>query len=70
MIFTLPGGVPRLACDECGCHWFDRMSDCCYECGAEVSAEAKEEYLRALAAFQAGKTAVPAPTAGNRSSKN
>ena len=26
MIFTNPAGAPELACDACGCRWFDRMS--------------------------------------------
>jgi len=59
VIFYMPGGAPRLACDECGCHWFDRIRNCCYECGAEVSAQAMEGYLRALAAFHAGRPAAP-----------
>jgi hypothetical protein len=41
VIFTNPAGAPELACDECGCRWFDRMTDRCYECGAEVSEEAQ-----------------------------
>ncbi len=53
MIFTNPAGAPELACDECGCRWFDRMHGACYECGAEVSAEARAEYARALKAFAA-----------------
>ena len=51
MIFTNPAGAPELACDECGCRWFDRMTNCCYECGAEVSAESRAEFQRALEAF-------------------
>ena len=57
MIFSNPAGAPELACDECGCRWFDRMTNCCYECGAEVSAEALEDFRRALAAFEAQRTA-------------
>ena len=52
MIFTNPAGAPELACDECGCRWFDRMTDRCYECGALVSEAAREAYRQALAAFQ------------------
>jgi hypothetical protein len=26
MIFHNPSGAPELACDACGCRWFDRMS--------------------------------------------
>ena len=54
MIFTNPAGAPELACDECGCRWFDRMSNRCYECGAEVSEEAQKAFRNALAAFAAG----------------
>jgi ribosomal protein L37E len=53
VIFTNPAGAPELACDECGCRWFDRMTDSCYECGAPVSPEALEEFKRALAEFSA-----------------
>ena len=53
MIFTNPAGAPELACDECGCRWFDRMANRCYECGAEVAAESLGEFRRALEAFQA-----------------
>lgn len=53
MIFTNPAGAPELACDECGCRWFDRMANRCYECGAVVTAEALDEFRRALEAFQA-----------------
>lgn len=57
MIFTNPSGAPELACDECGCRWFDRMTNACYECGAAVPAEALAEYTRALEAFQAKRDA-------------
>jgi hypothetical protein len=60
MIFRNPAGAPELACDECGCRWFDRMTDACYECGVAVTAEARTEYLRELDAF----TALRAQTAG------
>ncbi|HYL87796.1 MAG TPA: hypothetical protein VEU32_03410 [Burkholderiales bacterium] len=53
MIFTNPSGAPELACDECGCRWFDRMANCCYECGAEVKEAALAEFKRALEAYQA-----------------
>ncbi|MBL8320414.1 MAG: hypothetical protein JNJ42_18555 [Burkholderiaceae bacterium] len=53
MIFTNPAGAPELACDACGCRWFDRMRGTCYECGAEVSAESQAEFRRALQAFAA-----------------
>ncbi|HCX32126.1 MAG TPA: cysteine protease [Rhodocyclaceae bacterium] len=51
MIFQNPGGAPELACEQCGCRWFDRMTNTCYECGAEVPAEAVAEFLEALARF-------------------
>ena len=57
MIFTNPSGAPELACDECGCRWFDRMTNTCYECSVAVSPEALAEYTRALDAFQAQRTA-------------
>jgi len=54
MIFTNPAGAPELACDECGCRWFDRMANCCYECGAEVPERARAEFEQALEKFRAG----------------
>jgi hypothetical protein len=57
MIFLNPAGAPELACDECGCRWFDRMTNRCYECGAEVSAEALAEFRRALETFAARRRA-------------
>lgn len=51
MIFFNPTGAPELACDACGCRWFDRMSGTCYECGTPVSAESQAEYRRTLEAF-------------------
>jgi hypothetical protein len=51
VIFSNPAGAPELACDECGCRWFDRMTDRCYECGADVPPEALAEFQRALEAF-------------------
>lgn len=65
MIFRNPAGAPELACDECGCRWFDRMSGACYECGAPVSAEARTEFARALAAF-AAERAQATGVAGSR----
>ena len=44
MIFRNPAGAPELACDECGCRWFDRMSGTCYECGVTVTAEMRAEF--------------------------
>jgi hypothetical protein len=53
MIFRNPAGAPELACDECGCRWFDRMTGACYECGTPVKREAEAEFLRELEAFAA-----------------
>ena len=52
MIFRNPSGAPELACEACGCRWFDRMKDRCYECGEPVSAEAKAAFTRALTEWQ------------------
>jgi hypothetical protein len=52
VIFANPSGAPELACDECGCRWFDRMANRCYECGAPVSEEAQAAFRAALAAFE------------------
>jgi len=62
MIFTNPSGAPELACDECGCRWFDRMTNTCYECGAAVTPDNLAEIAAALAAF----AAVPAATTTTR----
>ncbi len=51
MIFFNPAGAPELACDACGCRWFDRMNGTCYECGTPVGEESRVEYARALAEF-------------------
>jgi predicted amidophosphoribosyltransferase len=48
MIFFNPAGAPELACDECGCRWFDRMNNRCYECGAEVSHDARDSFRKVL----------------------
>jgi ribosomal protein L37E len=48
MIFENPAGAPELACDACGCRWFDRMSGACYECGAPVSERQVEQFRDAL----------------------
>jgi len=56
MVFTNPSGAPELACDECGCRWFDRMTNRCYECGADVSSESLAEFQRALEAFQSRRS--------------
>jgi hypothetical protein len=51
MIFLNPAGAPELACDACGCRWFDRMSGACYECGTPVTEEAQSEYRNCLELF-------------------
>jgi hypothetical protein len=51
VIFDNPAGAPELACDECGCRWFDRQTNCCYECGAAVSEAALAEFRAALERF-------------------
>ena len=51
MIFFNPAGAPELACDACGCRWFDRMNGTCYECATPVSNESRTEYRLALEAF-------------------
>jgi hypothetical protein len=57
MIFTNPAGAPELACDECGCRWFVRMTGACYECGTVVPAAARAEFEVALTAFAASRAA-------------
>ncbi len=57
MIFFNPSGAPELACNECGCRWFDRMTNRCYECGAEVPQRDIEEFDRALRTFAESRTA-------------
>ena len=57
MIFTNPAGAPELACDECGCRWFDRMTMSCYECGASVGQEAQDEFRQAVEAHRAARSA-------------
>jgi hypothetical protein len=58
MIFSNPSGAPELACDQCGCRWFDRMTNTCYECGAAVTPENLAEIEAALTAFAARKAAL------------
>ncbi|MCC7167654.1 MAG: hypothetical protein IT565_08785 [Rhodospirillales bacterium] len=59
MIFTNPAGAPELACDECGCRWYDRMTGTCYECGAPVPPEEIDAFEKALAEYQAEKGIKP-----------
>jgi hypothetical protein len=60
MIFANPSGAPELACNECGCRWFDRMTDRCYECGAEIGQRDIAEFEAALQSFATGKRPAPA----------
>jgi hypothetical protein len=53
MIFYNPSGAPELACNACGCRWFDRMSNTCYECGEPVPREDVDAFARAIAQWQA-----------------
>ena len=57
MIFLNPAGMPELACDHCGCRWFDRIAGTCYECGTPVDAGALAEYGQVLAEHVAGPLA-------------
>ena len=52
MIFRNPAGAPELACDECGCRWFDRMTNRCYECGATVPADEAARFAAAVREWQ------------------
>lgn len=53
MIFRNPAGAPELACDQCGCRWFDRLTDTCYECGTRVPPQAVAEFHAAVQEFAA-----------------
>ena len=64
MIFTNPAGAPELACDECGCRWFNRLADRCYECGAPVPAEARAEFQAAIERFRRATAQGKASSAG------
>lgn len=66
MIFFNPAGAPELACDACGCRWFDRMSGACYECGTPVSPEAQAQYLDAIAAFRSAGANLQASRASSQ----
>jgi hypothetical protein len=61
VIFRNPSGAPELACEACGCRWFDRHDNACYECGEPVPAAEVAEFERALAAYQAEKGIAVAP---------
>ncbi len=66
MIFHNPSGAPELACDQCGCRWFDRMTNTCYECGTAVTPENLAEYRRALEAFAAQRQAAAGNATGGQ----
>jgi ribosomal protein L37E len=66
VIFLNPRGAPELACDECGCRWFDRMTNSCYECGAPVTEAMTRAYAEALAAFGERRGAQAPDPAGER----
>ena len=51
MIFLNPSGALELGCSECGCRWYDRLTNSCYECGQVVSEEDIAEYQAALEVF-------------------
>jgi len=60
MIFRNPAGAPELACNECGCRWFDRMTNTCYECGAEVPADEVAAFEEAVREYQGRSGGDPA----------
>jgi len=64
MIFRNPSGAPELACNACGCRWFDRTTDECYECGEPVPAEQVEAFTRAVEEWQARRASPAVPTSG------
>ncbi|HEY0850029.1 MAG TPA: hypothetical protein VGD96_08955 [Bradyrhizobium sp.] len=63
MIIHNPHGAPDLACNECGCRWYDRQTNSCYECGTPVPRAELEDYLRVLGEFHAAKGIVVNPPA-------
>ena len=65
MIFRNPAGAPELGCNACGCRWFDRMTDTCYECGTPLPAGEARRFVEAAEAWQARSDAkaMPAPAA-------
>jgi ribosomal protein L37E len=56
MIFRNPAGAPELACNGCGCRWFDRRKNACYECGEPAPEEEVRAFEEALAEFQAARS--------------
>lgn len=63
MIIRNPNGAPDLACDECGCRWYDRQTNSCYECGTPVPSDELDDYLRVLRDFHAAKGIAVSPPA-------
>ena len=61
MIFFNPAGAPELACDACGCRWFDRMANACYECGEPVPAAEMDAFARAVAEWREAQGDTPSP---------
>lgn len=62
MIVFTPNGAPELACDDCGCRHFDRLNNCCYECGGAISEAAVADYRAALDRYlNAGRATRDAP---------
>lgn len=59
MIFLNPAGAPELACNSCGCRWYDRMTGSCYECGEVVAEKDIAEYQEALRKFHEEKGIKP-----------
>ncbi|CAG0984723.1 hypothetical protein BURK1_01936 [Burkholderiales bacterium] len=65
MIFRNPSGAPELGCDACGCRWFDRMTDTCYECGTPIPAAEARRFVEAAEAWQARSGAKATPAAAS-----
>ena len=61
MIFRNPAGAPELACNACGCRWFDRTTNSCYECGEPVPPDQVEAFERAIAEWRERSAAPPDP---------
>ena len=70
MIFRNPSGAPELACDACGCRWFDRMTDACYECGEPVTPDAQAAFAQALAEWRARLDAPAADASAETTGKD
>jgi hypothetical protein len=65
MIFRNPAGAPELGCDACGCRWFDRMTDTCYECGTPLAPGEAPRFVAAVEAWRAGSAAGATRTSGD-----